>query len=134
MIRDNKIFTDNFKNDIKKLADLSEQSCGIFKELLQKLTFLNSSFLLIYDSINKNIGLIFASKQSLKAAKTDILRSLEEINRLYNKIDKERLSVFTKSSEIDNLLNKFTIFRHKGKIMDEEIFEQSVSESSITLF
>lgn len=134
IINDNKIFTENFKNEIKKLAELSEQSGYIFRELLNKLTFLNSSFVMIYENIKKNIGLIVESKQSLKIMKGEIIRSLEEINQSYNMIGKERLAVLTRSSEIDNLLNKFTIFRHKGKIMNEEIFEQSVSESSITLF
>ena len=134
IINDNNIFTENFKSEIKKLTELSKQSGEIFRELLNELTFLSSSFMSIFDSIKNNIGLIGESKQSLKTIRTEILQNLDEINRSYNMIDKERLKVLMESRDIDNLLNKFTIFRHKGKILNKEVSEQSVSESSITLF
>ena len=134
IINDNNIFTENFKSEIKKLTELSKQSGEIFRELLNELTFLSSSFMSIFDSIKNNIGLIGESKQSLKTIRTEIIRNLDVINRSYNMIDKESLKVLMESRDIDNLLNKFTIFRHKGKILNKEVSEQSVSESSITLF
>ena len=134
IINENNFFTVNFKNDVNKLTDLSDQSGVIFRNLLEELNFLNSSFNEVFTDIEKNIELITGSRVSLEKMRADILGILDNVNSSYKMIDKDKLSVLTESSEIESLLNKFTIFRHKEKILNEEDSEQKVSESSITLF
>ncbi len=134
IISENNNFTDNFKKEIKKLTDLSEQSGIIFRELLKDLRFFNTIFSSIFSDIKGNIKLISKSRDSLENMKYNIQRELDEINKKFVKIDTDKLSALTESKEIDKLLKKFTIFRHKEKVLNEEISEQTASESSITLF
>ena len=134
IIDENSLFTLDFKRDIKKLTDLSEKSGRIFRRLLQELSFYNTAFSSVFSNIRDNIELISRSKKSLEVMKADFLEILGEINSLYSRIDDDKLSVLMESSEIDILLNKFTIFRHKEKILNKGISEQDASESSITLF
>ena len=134
IIDENNQFTLNFKSEIKKLTDLTDASGRIFKGLLQELNFFNNSFAEIFSDIKNNIELISRSRESLEIMKTDFIGLLSEINSSYNMIDQDKLSVLMENREIDSLLNKFTIFRHKEKILNEEISGQDASESSITLF
>ena len=134
IIDENNLFTLNFKSDIKKLTDLTDESGRIYRGLLQELSFFNSNFAAIFSDVKDNIEMISRSKESLEIMKADFLGLLTEINSSYEMIDKDKLSVLMENSEIDSLLNKFTIFRHKEKILNEEISGQDASESSITLF
>ncbi len=134
IINENNDFTLKFKNDIRKLTELSDQSGKIFRELLNELNFLNSSFKTIFSDIRANIDSIDTSRNSLKNMKEDIKKELEGINKSFSMIDDKKMTDLMESREIDNLLNKFTIFRHKEKILNNEASAQTAADSSITLF
>ena len=134
LIEKNAVFNINFKNDIMKLIELSEKFTVIFKRLLSGLVFMNKNYISIFNDIENDIEYIKKTRIELEKIKEELHIRLKYTKDHYKLIEKEKAELLKNNGKINELLGKFTIFRHKEKLLNNEISENSAADSSITLF
>ena len=117
-----------------KLIELSEKFTVIFKRLLSGLVFMNKNYISIFNDIENDIEYIKKTRIELEKIKEELHISLKYTEDHYKLIEKEKAELLRNNGKINDLLGKFTIFRHKEKLLNNEISENSAADSSITLF
>lgn len=127
-----KDFLHLFKNEIEKFLELYKISADIIISIIENLKFLNNNFTNCFNNLGREVSVIKSTLKELQLLKENLEVSYNRIKKEYYSISSTEIEQILENSRIKNLLNKFTIFRHKGKLIDIE--DDSAQDSSITLF
>ncbi len=123
-----------FRSDIEKIMGLCKNSTEIIIKIIGSLKFLNDDYIDTFESLRSQILKIQKSNDLLAVLKNDIKILYSDVSKQYATISQERIIEISNNDRIKQLLNKFTIFRHKGKLLEIEGDNTSVADSSVTLF
>ena len=136
ILKDSNIFNNVFKDDINKLVQLCEKSTNIIIRIISSLKFLTDNYINSFKNIRNEIITINTILDNLVDIKKETEFLYQKINIRYKAIDSGKTKEFLNNGRLKDLLNKFTIYRHKGKLLDMDMDTESdsVADSSVTLF